>query len=144
MGKPISSCTEKAVDVYVEPPEDKPKKIYSKTQMYKEVVCPSGLTVRIWNLKTIRDCYPVGAILCDRRTPFGNKFVIGQHGNRHDVCRMYKNWIYRQDALMKHIRLTLGGKTDLVCHCAPLECHVETIAIIANPRVAAKVEVENG
>ncbi len=114
-----------------------------KGPLYKEIKCPSGLIVRIWNLKKVRDCIPQGLIVCDRRTAFGNRFIMGRDGNRADVCRKFRNWIYKQPKLMQHIRLTLGGKTDLGCHCAPLQCHVETIAMVANPSIAADIKQVN-
>jgi len=130
MGKPISSCNKIAVDVYVEY-EEKPKKIYAKHEMYHEVTCPNGIVVRIWRLNTIQDCYPAGAMLCDKRTPFGNRFRKDS-----DPFTRYNNWIYRQPKLMQLIRLRLGGKTDLVCgdRCK-YRCHVEVIARIANPKI---------
>jgi len=139
MGKKIASCApvlSDMVTVEYEEREEKPKKMYTPAQMYREIVVPSGITVRIWNLSTIRDCYPMGAMLCDKRTLFGNRF-----GRGRDAFNLYTNWIHRQPKLMQHIRITLGGKTDLVCgdRCK-YRCHVETVAKIANPFIPPKVE----
>ena len=68
---------------------------------------------------------PADAVYIGRGSKWGNPFKIGEHGNREEVCRKYEM------ALLDAIRLEkvttselvdLHGK-DLVCFCAPAQCH---------------------
>jgi Domain of unknown function (DUF4326) len=68
-----------------------------------------------------------------RDTVFGNPFIIGRDGDRAEVCQLYRQWIAQpeQAALRQRMRTELRGK-NLLCCCAPLECHATTILHIAN------------
>ncbi len=68
------------------------------------------------------DGMPPGAVYIGRPGPFGNPFVIGEHGDRAEVLGRYEAWLATQPALVERIRRELPGK-DLVCWCAPLPCH---------------------
>jgi hypothetical protein len=74
-----------------------------------------------------------GAALVDRTTIFGNPFIEGQDGNRQQVLDKYEQWIWapEQKFLRKRMMRELRGK-NLVCHCAPLDCHADIILKIAN------------
>lgn len=67
-------------------------------------------------------------------SPYANPFVIGRHGDREDVIRMYKEWIYRQPRLIERVRKELPGKV-LGCWCAPKPCHGDVLVEIASPCV---------
>lgn len=69
---------------------------------------------------------PPGAVYVGRGSPWGNPFVIGKHGNRHEV-------IYRFcTEILPTLDLNpLRGK-DLVCFCAPLTCHADHLLREAN------------
>jgi len=64
-----------------------------------------------------------------RGSKWGNPFVIGKDGNRDDVCNKHAVWFKDQIAkgvITKADLLSLVGK-DLMCFCAPLRCHGDTI-----------------
>jgi hypothetical protein len=69
-----------------------------------------------------------------RGSPFGNPFVIGQHGNRADVIAAYHAYFYNRlisepgfDATVRALR----GKR-LGCFCKPAACHGDIIAEYIN------------
>ncbi len=68
-------------------------------------------------------------ILIDRRTIWGNPFIIGIDGTREDVIAKHKDWFYNSTEAA-HLRSKvheLKGKI-LGCWCAPLSCHGDTLA----------------
>lgn len=75
------------------------------------------MTTKVINIKS-GDKYDV---LIDRRTKYGNPFMIGRDGNRDDVVRKYRAWILTQPDLLGTIH-ELRDKT-LGCWCDPLACH---------------------
>lgn len=72
---------------------------------------------------------PAGAIYIGRGSMWGNPFVMGKHGDRDAVCEQHKEHLKRQ-ILNEEVSLqqlaSLHGK-DLVCFCAPLRCHGDTL-----------------
>jgi len=66
-----------------------------------------------------------------RPSKWGNPFVIGKDGNRLDVCKKFEEWILTQPKMMAEAKKELAGKR-IACFCAPLQCHGETLARIAN------------
>jgi Domain of unknown function (DUF4326) len=66
-----------------------------------------------------------------RPSPFGNPFVIGRDGDRGTVIRKYRAWLLAQPALVERVRRELAGKV-LGCWCAPLPCHGDVLADVAN------------
>ena len=64
---------------------------------------------------------PSGAVYIGRGSPWGNPFVIGKDGNRDMVCDAYE-----KEILPKLDLKPLVGK-NLVCFCAPLRCHGDSI-----------------
>ena len=83
----------------------------------------------------MRRPHPAGAVRVDRRTDFGNPFIIGRDGTREEVIDKYEEWIWQpeQAALRRRIMWELQDK-DLLCWCAPEECHADIILHIANAR----------
>jgi hypothetical protein len=65
-----------------------------------------------------------------RGSPFGNPFRIGEHGDRAKVISLYAAWVQNQPKILSLIH-TLRGKR-LGCHCAPLPCHGDILAEMAN------------
>jgi hypothetical protein len=59
--------------------------------------------------------------------------VIGRDGDRAEVIQKFREWVARpaQDALRAEAKTELRG-ADLVCWCAPLECHGSVWLEIAN------------
>lgn len=69
-----------------------------------------------------------------RPSSLGNPFSIGEHGNRKDVILKYKKWFYNNlgdENIRKCLRKLKGkalkGCLELICWCAPFECHAEVI-----------------
>lgn len=86
-----------------------------------------------------------------RPTKWGNPFVVGRDGTRDEVIARHAAWLRQwMPALVEDARRELPGKV-LGCYCAPLPCHAETWAAIANgeweaggtcsspPRLASKL-----
>ncbi len=71
------------------------------------------------------------AVRIDRKTKWGNPFVIGKHGTREEVIAKYEAWLRSKPDLMLAVKLELAGK-DLLCWCAPLPCHGDVLLRIAN------------
>lgn len=66
----------------------------------------------------------------DRRTPWGNPFRIGTHGDRERVIALYRRDLWRRirsGALPVDRLAALSGKM-LACWCAPEACHGEVLA----------------
>lgn len=68
-----------------------------------------------------RKPHPKDAVYIGRGSPWGNPFVIGVHGNRDEVIRRY------ECEVLPNLDLEpLRGK-NLLCYCAPLRCHGDSI-----------------
>lgn len=65
----------------------------------------------------------------DRRSIFGNKYVIGKDGTREKVIEKYKVDFYKrlenEDGFKEKV-LELAGET-IICWCTPLPCHGDVI-----------------
>ncbi len=57
----------------------------------------------------------------DRKTVWGNPFIVGLHGDHNAVCDLYREYLQRQTDLMARLE-GLRGKV-LACWCYPLRCH---------------------
>lgn len=66
-------------------------------------------------------------ILIDRRTKWGNPFVLDKDGDRNEVCDKYEEYIRNGEGkwLLEHLD-ELRGKR-LGCWCAPARCHGDTL-----------------
>lgn len=69
-------------------------------------------------------------IYIGRPSKWGNPFIIGKDGDRTTVIRKYQQWISTQPSLLASIH-ELQGKR-LGCYCAPLACHGDILADLAN------------
>lgn len=83
-----------------------------------------------------RDLATVGAIVCMRGhvspagDPLGNPFIIGRNGTRKQVCAKYANWAPLNDWWPRLLRYLRGH--DLMCCCAPHQCHCDFLLKEAN------------
>lgn len=66
----------------------------------------------------------------DRKTKWGNPFVVGKDGTREEVIKMYEDYILEQKHLMTALN-ELKGKR-LGCWCAPAACHGDVLARLAD------------
>ena len=66
----------------------------------------------------------------DRRSRWGNPFVLGRDGDRAQVIDLYREDLWRRirsgEIALEELA-ALAGKT-LACHCHPLPCHGEVLA----------------
>ena len=80
-----------------------------------------------------KDNIPPEAVYIGRGTMWGNSFVIGVDGTRDEACEAYakqlKESIRTGEVTVEQLA-SLNGK-DLVCYCAPLRCHGDTLARVA-------------
>lgn len=89
-------------------------------------------------LHKFKDVIPPEAVYVGRGSPWGNPFVLGPDGDRKTVIRKF-----RLEVLQDLDVSMLGGK-DLVCFCAPKECHADLLLAKANkekfivPRITAQ------
>lgn len=73
---------------------------------------------------------PAGAVYIGRPSKWGNPFVIGTHGTREEVVKLYRDYVLASPALMAALH-ELRGR-DLVCWCAPCACHGDVLLELAN------------
>ena len=66
-----------------------------------------------------------------RPSIWGNCFVIGKDGTRAEVVAKYRAWLEAKPDLVAKAKAELRGKV-LACWCAPLPCHGNVLAKIAN------------
>ena len=57
----------------------------------------------------------------DRRTIYGNPFLMPSDGTRDTVCDSFDGYLRHKPSLLKTLP-SLRGKV-LVCHCYPARCH---------------------
>lgn len=69
---------------------------------------------------------PDTAVYVGRPTRWGNPFRVGVHGNREEVLDRYETWARRQLANDPYWLAPLRNK-DLICWCAPKECHADVL-----------------
>ncbi len=65
-----------------------------------------------------------------RPSKWGNPFIIGRDGSRAEVVARYENWLLEQPRLLAELG-ELRGRV-LGCWCAPLACHGDVLARLAN------------
>lgn len=69
-------------------------------------------------------------IRIDRKTKWGNPFVVGKDGTREEVIQQFDNWFDTQEHLLTALH-ELKGKR-LGCWCSPSACHGDILARRAN------------
>lgn len=75
---------------------------------------------------------PSNARYCGRGSDWGNRFVIGQDGDRNAVCDKHEaDLANRPDLLRRLVNGELRG-LDLVCFCAPARCHCDLLSTLSN------------
>lgn len=66
------------------------------------------------------------AVYIGRGSPWGNPFIIGEHGDRATVITKYAQWLNTQLAANPNFIEPLRGH-DLLCFCSPQPCHGDII-----------------
>ena len=78
-------------------------------------------------------------VIIDRRTPWGNPYILGRDGTRGEVIAKYRAYLATRPALLARLP-ELRGMT-LACWCAPaggttaagpLVCHGQVLAALAD------------
>lgn len=70
-------------------------------------------------------------VRCDRRSDWGNPFLMGPDGDRNAVCRAYAEfYLPHKPSLLARLH-ELKGKA-LGCWCAPDRCHCDTLRAMAD------------
>lgn len=78
----------------------------------------------------------------DRRTPYGNPYVLGRDGDRGQVCDAYEQALPHRPELLARIEAgELTGRV-LICHCYPQRCHGDALAARANARQQGGVDMK--
>jgi hypothetical protein len=92
--------------------------------------------VKIWNKRDPNT--PQDAIYVGRPTKFGNPYshlpntkALHRVKNRSEAIRQYRIYLQHQPELIEAAKRELRGK-DLVCWCAPAECHATVLMEVAN------------
>lgn len=70
-----------------------------------------------------------------RPSKWGNPFAIGRDGDRQQVIAKFRAWVVEQPDLVADLH-ELRGKR-LGCFCAPLACHGDVLAELADDPVDA-------
>lgn len=84
-------------------------------------------------LNKYKDKIPEDAVYVGRPSKWGNPFSIGRDGTREQVLRDFRDWLPTQPHLIEQAKVELRGK-DLVCFCAPLDCHARDWLRVANAK----------
>jgi len=73
------------------------------------------------------------AVRIDRGTKYGNPFILGDDGDRDEVCDAYeRHYLPHKPSITERVEAgDLTGKV-LVCHCYPQRCHGDCLAEEAN------------
>lgn len=89
-------------------------------------------------LHKFKDVIPPEAVYVGRGSPWGNPFVLGPDGDRKTVLKKFC------DEVLLDLDVSLLKGKDLVCFCAPKECHADLLLEKANkvkfivPRTSAQ------
>ena len=97
----------------------------------------------IVNLKHEPDAVANGAVLIDRRTRWGNPFVIGRDGTRPQVIARYRAALWRRIRAgeIPLAELAALASKRLACHCHPKPCHG---LVLARAAAWAAAEIASG
>ena len=87
---------------------------------------------KVLNARKVGNRSDGSRVYIGRPSKWGNPFAIGRDGSRADVIAKYRAWIVAQPDLMGALE-ELRGR-DLDCWCAPLACHGDVLADLANRR----------
>jgi ParB-like chromosome segregation protein Spo0J len=115
----------------------KPTDDWRKDERDRQAQVQSGLTV-VANASADKNLIAWAererlAVRIDRSTKYGNPFVLGEDGDRDQVCDAYeRHYLPHKPSISDRIESgDLAGKV-LVCHCYPQRCHGDCLAAEAN------------
>lgn len=109
---------------------------------------------KVWNKRDPN--VPKDAVYVGRPTKWGNPFIVGMHGDRDHVVKLFRvlakhvfvpyiesgqtlSIDFNDDDELNNWKLTLDRESilelkgkDLVCWCAPKPCHADVLLELAN------------
>ena len=81
-------------------------------------------------------------VRCDRGSMLGNKYIIGKDGDREEVIRKYRQWLWvmmnKNEKILNELKRLveldkkINGKLKLGCWCVPKNCHTFVIIRACN------------
>jgi hypothetical protein len=71
------------------------------------------------------------AVYVGRPTKWGNHFRAPFDGPRGEVVAKHRKWFLGQEHMVAKAKRELRGK-NLICWCAPAECHADILLKVAN------------
>lgn len=90
------------------------------------------MTTRVVSLRSGSPCPPTGEyVRIDRTTRWGNPFRIGIDGDRAECIEKFRGFLRLEPVYVARVRRELRGR-DLACWCAPLPCHGDVLAAVAD------------
>lgn len=90
---------------------------------------------RILNMRNVFQV-PPSAVRVDRKSAWGNPFMMGKESQRNEVCDKFEAYALERLRTEPEWLEPLRGK-DLVCWCASKRCHAETLRRLANQPAGA-------
>jgi Domain of unknown function (DUF4326) len=73
----------------------------------------------------------MNGVYCGRGSVLGNRFRIGVDGDREEVIRKFRAWLWERmecgDERVIEAMSGLNANSVLGCWCSPLPCHCEVI-----------------
>lgn len=87
--------------------------------------------LRVVKLSLTGDGLDPGTVRVDRRTDWGNPFVMRDENERNQVCDLFEQYAQWRLSQQPDWLKPLRGK-HLACWCAPKRCHAETLMRLAN------------
>ena len=89
------------------------------------------------------------AVRIDRRTRWGNPFLIGRHGTREEIIERYRSWLWQkvQSGEFPLSQLAALNGKKLACWCHPQPCHGDVLAKAArwpHARLAVDMTLQHG
>ena len=95
--------------------------VVANAQSDKNLICwaeREGLDVRI-----------------DRGTRYGNPFVMGEDGDRDEVCEAFVlHYLPHKPSIKSRLKPGELSAKVLICHCYPSRCHGDTLADLVNKK----------
>jgi hypothetical protein len=115
----------------------KPTDDWSKSERKRQVAVTNGTTV-VANASADKNLIAWAeaeglAIRIDRGTKYGNPFVMGEDGDRDEVCDAFEqHYLPNKPSILRRIEDGSLSGAVLVCHCYPERCHGNCLADAAN------------
>jgi hypothetical protein len=79
---------------------------------------------------SFKEAVPPNGLRIDRKSKWGNPFVLGRDGDRTAVIFKHERWLADQHELLRS--LDELRDRDLICWCHPLPCHGDLLCRLGN------------